>query len=347
MSQSQRPGIYSSYEITVSGRAATGARAAGVVALAPGVPGGEVHTVTSISQAISLLGADTPLSLAVQALILSGVAKVYAVAAAQPGAQAYEQALSLLREIPDIAAVVCDCTDEACAAKLREHVTEASQERRERIGVLGAGEVSLAAEMAQSLNSERMMVVTPAARLAPQGQALPVIAAATMAGAILTQEDPSYNFSGMILSVLHSLAGKHSEEQVNTLIVSGVTVLEDSFGVIECIRAMSTRTETQGVPDRSFSSINTALIIDYVLRALRDSLKLRLKGAKNNRFTLEGIASQTVVVLSELTDAGILSAYTAPRVYTDTQDSSVCVVEVGFTVSHVINQIHLKAHIQI
>lgn len=346
MSQSLRPGVYSSYDISVSGVTPDSLRYAGVAALSSGGEPLSLYTITSAQQAAQF-GADSPLYIAVQSLLSGGVSKVYAVPLSVRTPEQYEQALLLFREIDDIAAVVCDCPDAPCALKLKEHVLETSEVRRERVGFLGADGFAQALELAGTLNCERVMLVTPASNGEEDGVALSVLSAAAIAGVIVTRDDPSYNFSGAQVPGIGSLAARFTEEQVNALISAGVTVLEESYGVIECIRALSTRTSTQGVPDKSYSSINTALIIDHVMRALRNALKLRLKGAKNNSFTLSGIASQAVVVLSELRDAGVINSYAAPRAYTHAQDPSVCVVEISFEVSHVINQIHIMAHIQI
>ena len=46
-------------------------------------------------------------------------------------------------------------------------------------------------------------------------------------------------------------------------------------------------------------------------------------------------------------DAGVIESFEAPKAYGANDDPAVCVVELGFHIAHVVNQIHVTAHIQV
>ncbi|MDR2933083.1 MAG: phage tail sheath protein, partial [Oscillospiraceae bacterium] len=149
-------------------------------------------------------------------------------------------------------------------------------------------------------------------------------------------------FNGVALETLESCA-KMTENDIQRLIAAGVTVLEQRGGV-RCIRAVTTRTSTNGVADYSLRSLSTTRIIDAVISSIRDTLAARLAGT---RISMQGVASQVAAELMARQDEGLIEQFDAPSVRALEGDPSVALCALSFKVAHVLSQIHISAHIRL
>ena len=137
-----------------------------------------------------------------------------------------------------------------------------------------------------------------------------------------------------------------SEQEIETLLGDGVTVLEMADGQAECIRCVTTRTRTGNEEDRTFSSVNVVMMIDEIIRAVRERLSEMLKG-KRVGFSQDSVVSQAAVVLDEKKQQGLITSFEPPVAYLQKEDPSVCVVELEFDLAAVFSRIYLTAHISI
>jgi hypothetical protein len=275
----------------------------------------------------------------VRLLFDSGVSAVVAAVKSHDLADALE----LLREEDAIGAVVCDAADEEDMAALKTHLAACAGDRRERIAFLGAAGKDVAVEMAQELNDERVVLCCPAAVIDVDSDTDALYAAAAMAGAVLSANDPVHNWNGEVLGALSGCT-KLPETDIQVLLAAGVTVLEERDGEVSCIRAMTTKTTTAGVADGSLKSLNTILIIDDVMRTVREALTARLRGA---RVSMETVKAQVTVELAAKQEDGIIESFEVPTVHADGTDPSTCVVEIAFRAAHVLSRIHITAHVSI
>jgi hypothetical protein len=251
-----------------------------------------------------------------------------------PVGEAYAEALALLQTAENIGAVITDAADEASILELKAHVLACSQERRERLGFCGASPET-AAELANTVNCERVVLCAPGA-----------VYAAALAGRLLSARDPAINLNGAVFPQL-APPDMLPEATIQALLTAGVTVFESVGGVTECIRALTTRTATNGAADRSLTGLNTILIIDDVIQTTRETLKARLGGGRVGGSPMESIRSQVAVVLAEKKADGLLESFEAPRCTPAPEDPAVCVVEMSFKVAHVVSQIVVTAHIEV
>jgi phage tail sheath gpL-like len=240
-----------------------------------------------------------------------------------------------LQTAENIGAVITDATDEASILELKAHVLACSAERKERVGFCGLANPEEAAALAETLNCERTVLCVPG-----------VTYAAALAGRLLSARDPAINLNGSAVPRL-AVPDVLPEAAIQTLLAAGVTVFEGVGGVTECIRALTTRTSSNGAADRSLSGINTVLIIDDVIATTRATLKARLGGGRLNGSPVESIRSQVAVLLAEKKAEGLLESFEAPRCYPAPEDPAVCVVEMSFRVAHVVSQIAVTAHIEV
>lgn len=342
----QRPGVYSHYDIAYAYAVPQSAAYAAVVAKAAGGTTEEVCAIASLQQLQEAFPPDSggaTLRGCVQILLQAGVTKVYAVAVE---GDFYEDALALVEELDNVGAVICDCSDSADRLALRDSVQRSSDALRERLAFCGEAETAAACTAAEALNSERVVLCSPAVRPHGGGSEHAVYGAAALAGRMLALGDPVWNFNGETLITVQD-APTLPETQVQNLLAAGVTVLEPVGGTVECVRALTTRTHSDGEQDYALRSMNAVLCIDDVMRAMRRALKGVLRGVRLPARSLSAIRSQAAVVLAEKQSAGILASYGAPTVRAHGDDPTIAVVELDFQVAHVISQIRVTAHIQV
>lgn len=342
----QRPGVYSRYDVTSAYAAPRSAKYAAVAARAADGVAGELWEFTAPGQLAEAFGPDSEGSTlrgCVQILLQSGVTKVYAVAVGEDG---YAAALGKLEKLANVGAVVCDCAGPEDRDALRRSVQASCDAQRERIGFCGVDKSAGAIVAAQALNSERVVLCCPAVQPAVLENRCAAYAAAAMAGKVLAVKDPVWNFNSEPLEAVR-LPDALEENEVQALLAAGVTVLEAGSGGVECVRALTTRTKTNGETDYMMRAVNTILCIDDVMQAVRAALKATLRGSRLGSGSLDAIRAQTVVALADRADSGVIESYEAPRVTAHSEDPTVCIVELSFAVANVVHQIHVTAHIQV
>ena len=350
-SRHERPGVYSAYDASTVVSAGRGSKIIGVAARAVRGTVGDVVTLTSYTAGVAAFGEDTTpgMSTLLRLLFSNGAAQVEAVRVADTGVTAdYEAAFEALGK-REAQILVCDSGELEVQQALRSAVEAASEQRKERIAVVGSsGET--AAELvtrAAALNSERMVLVGPDA-LSSDGEILPgIFAAAAVAGVIADSTDPAVPLNGAELKGLGGLNEEYSDNDIDLLVRGGVTPLESVAGVISPVRGITTRTTTGGAVDTTWRELTTILIVDDIIPAVRSALRSKFSRTKNTVRTRSAIRSQVIVELEKKLTAEIIDSYGDVTVTADADDPTVCLVEFGFTVAHGLNQIYLTVHISV
>ena len=347
----ERPGVYSVYDASAVVAAGRGNKTVGVAAKALRGTVGEAVVLTGYTAGVAAFGEETVpgMSAILRLLFANGAATIVAVRVADHGALSdYEAAFETLGK-QDVQIVVCDSADLAVQQALRTAVETASDQRKERIAVVG-GDGDTAAELvarAAGLNSERMVLVGPDA-MDSKGNALAgVFAAAAVAGVLADGRDPAIPLNGAEVKGLGGLAETYSDNDIDLLVRGGVTPLESVAGVVSPVRGITTRTTTGGAADATWRELTTILIVDDVIPALRSSLRSKFARAKNTARSRSAIRSQVIVELEKKVAAEIIDSYGEVTVTASAEDPTVCLVEFGFAVAHGLNQIYLTVHITV
>lgn len=345
----ERPGVYSSYDASAVLHGSRAVRTIGVVAKSTSGTTGVPTALTSYSAGLTAFGEDADgkpgMSTMLKLLFQNGAATVVAVSVADEG---YSDAFAaLLAE--DLQIIVCDSDSEKVQQALRDSILNASETRRERIGIVGMSGADTTAliKRAAALNSERMVLVGPDV-LDSSGSTLPgMFAAAAVAGAVAVSSDSAVPLNGVSLKGLSGTGSLYNDNEIDLLVRGGVTPLEAISGVVSPVRGITTRTTTGTVQDATWRELTTILIVDDVIPTIRSSLRSRFAQAKNTAQTRGAIRSQVIVELENKLRAEIIDSYgdVAVSVYED--DPTVCLVEFSFAVAHGLNQIHLTAHITV
>ncbi len=345
---SYRPGVYSSYTVTPSYTGAVEALTVGVI--------GELGMSESGPVRIGrerVLDAGTPLSALGGILFAAGLPEFWVCSlqqgedGARPDAAAYKAAMEALGEAAELSLLVVESGQQAVLEAARDFALAQSESQRELLVFAGAeGNHTAAGTLAGAINCPRVVLTYGA--VPPNGaeSASPFWGAAALCGAVAVLEDPSVSLTGQLLPGVGKVSGA-TYAQVEGLLAAGVTPLAQTGAGVEAVRVLTTSTTLEGTANRSFSPINSILIIDYVMRALRRSLAALLRGAKNSPSTLSAVSSQLTVLLGDFLERGIITGYEAPRVSCPPETPEVCVAQVSFRAAYLINQIHIRAQIQL
>lgn len=346
MSVNERPGVYSSYEVTSALYGSGTGKAVGVVAVAMGGTKGEMTCVNSYAQAAALYGSQSAMAQLIKVLFQNGAPVVYAVPAAVSGEGAaadYEAAFAVLMGEPEIGYMVCDSHEAEVHSAMLTAIQGANETSKYRIGIVeGKGTAEELVSAAEALNHERMVLVGGSVT-----DGAPGCVAAAVAGVIAGQNDPALPLGGAELIGLEALDCAWSDGEVNTLIQSGVTPVERQSGSVSVVRGVTTRTTTGGVADSTWRDLTTILIVDDVLPTVRNSLRTRFARTKNTAQTRGAIRTQVVIELENKKSSEIIDDYSNVSVTADENDPAVCNVSFAFDVVHGINRIELVAHITV
>ena len=346
----QRPGVYSSYDVSGLSGGSGGGRVVGLAGVCAAAPAGGVRTVTSYDQALILFGGQGSEDMAelVRLALKNGASGVTVAAAADESG--YEAAFALLAGTEDVALVICDSTDLQVQKKLRDSVAAASEQRRERLCVLAGGKDETVEQLvarAKELNHERVVLVAPGA-LDGEGNALSGLTlAAAAAGAIAGESDPAVPLGGAELKGLNGLSARLEDNDMDLLILGGVTPVESLGGVVSVVRGVTTRTSSGGVPDASWRDLSAIRVVDDVIPGLRNVLRAKFRRAKNTQQSRGAIRAQVVLELENKLAREIITGYDGVSVSADSGDPTRCLVDFSFAVAHGLNQIWLTAHITV
>lgn len=341
---SERPGIYSDYEASSITYSNYGAKIVGIVAEG-GTESEEVTYITRKSDAITSFGENSSLTKLCSIALENGAYKVAAVSVASVDPD-YESAFELIANEDNIYAVICDSESVTVQQLLEDSVNDASENMKERIGIIGCAANADVETWADNFNNERIILVAQNPYDGSSTLSSNYLAAA-LAGAIAKNTDPSSSFNGMALSGVDSLYSNLSEDDIDDYIGAGITVFEYIDSKVKIIRAVTSKTTIDDTPNTTFKELNTILIIDEVIPAIRQSLSSFLPGAKNNSATRSSIATQTIIKLEEYKSLDIIDSYEEPLVYASSDDASICIVEIEFTIERGLNQINISAHIKV
>ena len=346
----QRPGVYSSYDASsvVSGTGTGGV--VGLAAINTIAQAGVAQTITSYEKAVTTFGSGGGEDMAelIRLALRNGASAVVAVPIAD--GRGYEDAFAVLAAMENLSLVICDSTDVAVQQKLRDSVERASQARRERIAVVAGGKDEGADALIQragQINHERVVLVAPGAA-GRAGQAVTGLSvAAAVAGAIAGERDPAVPLGGQELSGLYGLAQHYEDNDLDLLILGGVTPVESVGGVVSVVRGITTRTKSGDEADSTWRDLATIRVVDDVIPSLRSALRAKFRRAKNTERSRSAIRAQVVLELENKLAREIITGYDSVAVTADSEDPTRCLVDFSFTAAHGLNQIWLSAHITV
>ena len=334
----ERPGVYVEYD-TTSRTAAGKSRVAGVCALGEG---SGIYRFTTVRSALAVFPINTTAGKMLALAFENGAAAVLCC----PVADAQGYAAAFARILNEVDALATDCGDSQTLSALAELLC--ADGARECIAFAGLPDPSVGAlcALAGTLNCERIVLAGPDVRFTGEESCGGgCLAAAAMAGLVCAQTDPALPLSGAALSGLDAVSAALSETQIDTLVRAGVTPLEQTGGQVRIVRAVTTRTSTDGTPDETWRELSTVMILDDVIPAVRDALASKFLRRKNTAVTRNAVRTQTAIILDDRVRRQIIEGYDSLRVEAVQGDPTACEVSFTFRIVQGLLRIHLYAHI--
>jgi len=348
MAINERPGVYSSVEISSRISGSSTGKTVGIAAISATGTKGVCTSVTSYGEAVSLYGADCNLTKLIRLLLLNGAAAIEAVPASvgtEAATADYTAAFSALMEKENVNIMLCDSRATEVYSAMKMAIEGASENCKYRIGIVeSAGTVAEVSSKAAAINYERMIMAYPA--IENDGALIGTVAAA-LAGVISTGRDPALPINGVQLKGLDNFSKIFSDADINTLVQAGITPIESVYGNPCVVRGVTTRTKTAGVADSTLREITTVLVIDDVIPSVREALRVKFPRVKNTAQTRGAIRTQVIIELESKLKKEIIDAYGEVSATADESDPTVCNVGFEFTVAHGLNRIVLSARISI
>lgn len=248
----------------------------------------------------------------------------------------YVVAFGLLDDLAGLNMIVCDSSDATVQQYFADHLESRAENQREYLGFCAAASTGAAKSVATTLNCMRLVMVG-------QGGAK---AAAALAAAVSKCEmtDPLYDLD---LAEGVDAGSRLSEDEISELIRSGVTPLEQVGGRVYSIRTVTTRSQIDGVFDRTLLDLQVVRIVDHVLSNVRLTLRRMLGKVRSNAQSRLAIATQTRLVMEEMVAAGLIAQYDPPVIETDSGDSTVCNVLLSFAVARGYARIVISATVSV
>ena len=309
MEYHERPGVYSNYEMSTVLSSGSGNQTVGLAAV---MEGSSMLTITSVSQAEKLLEAEPVALNLVRLLLLNGAGTVLVYPSADDSVESYCAAAKALLAEKQARLMICDCDHENVQLGMKAAILEAAEEGNECIGVAAMASTSVTPLVARAaaLDSERMVLVAGSAKLSwDEGVDGSVDGAAAVAGLLAGETDPAVPVHGVALKGIGTVSQRFTETEIDTLVQGGVTQLEAVGGTVSIIRAVTTRTTTEGNPDASWRELTTIRIVDDVVPGVRNALKAKFIRRKNNETTRGAIRAQVVVELEKRKKREIIDDY--------------------------------------
>ncbi len=336
----ERPGVYVEYD-TTSRSVSPGSRTAGIAARGSG---SGLYRFSSAQTAKQTFPESTTMGKMLQLAFLNGAAQVLCCPVSAATTAAYTTALTTLLEAGATALAVDTASSSILSAIGALLVQE---EARAALCFAGLGNptVSELSSAAQSINCERLVLLGPDVRYAgASGYGGGCLAAAALAGLLSAQTDPALPLNGVALLGLEGVSLKLTEGEIDTLVQAGVSPLEAVGGQPCLIRAVTTRSSTQGVADNTWQELTTLCIFDDVIPAVRDSLKAKFLRRKNTAITRNAIRAQVAIILDDRLHRQIIESYENLLVEAVEGEPTACRVSFGFQVVQGLQRIHLRIH---
>lgn len=347
MAINERPGVYTSVEVSGVSTGSTKGRTVGIAGVSAKGTLGECVHIGSYGEALSVFG-ECSLTQLIRLLLKNGASSIEAVAAAintEATGEDYENAFAVLMEKESVTLMLCDSRDAKVHNSMRLAIAGATEACKYRIGVVEtAGTVSEAVEAAAALNCERMVMVYPA--LSGEEYVCGGTAAA-FAGALSIGGDPALPLSGQELAGLDGFERIFSDAEIASLIRGGVTPIESVGGKVCVVRGVTSRTTTGGEADATWRELTTVLIVDDVIPSVRSALRAKFPRVKNNAQTRGAIRTQVIIELESKLRQEIIDGYGEVTALPSEEDPCVCEVSFEFSVTHGLNRINLAAHISV
>lgn len=338
MAVSQRPGIYSSYEVNTDLIAEKKGLRIGIAAKAQ--TAASPALCTSVKDAQKLFGASSSMTKLIAAAFLNGAPEILAYPVSDGD---YKSAFAALTDDADVSLIICDSSSASSRLALKAVLCAAPEQKKYKLGICELpGTVQELAQAAKELDCERMVICANAQKDGACG-----LVSAAFAGLVAADTGSVHSYNSAQLLGISGLECSFTESETSLLISSGLTPIESESGEISVVRAVTTRTSSDGSPDSSWRDICVILAVNELMPSIRSALRRLFLRSKNDAQTRAAIRTQVLLELEKQKKRGLISGYGRVRVEADDADPGLCTVSFEFSVARGLNVIELVANVNV
>ncbi len=228
---------------------------------------------------------------------------------------------------------------------LKSALYDAAANKKEKIAIFTCPESTQPSTVAQNINSERILLAYPKVT---KSELDVDFSSAILASIITRGGDSASNFNSEHVSGDYIIERTMSESEINSAISAGVCIFEKVGEFTELIRGVTTKTYDENLnPTVVYKNLSTIILIDAIVPMIRNSVEQRMQFLVNSKASIDSLASQIVILLSEFVDDGLLSDYDNPILQISTEDPTRLIINLSFTIAQGINQIAITCHISV
>lgn len=206
-----------------------------------------------------------------------------------------------------VAAWDASSTVQAKVKTYLEAVSSAIEERPGRSYAAvtgGVKNIATQVTLATGLNHERVSIA-----YLPGTWSLPCEVGAALAAAVACETDPALPFDGVDLPgvLAPDISIRLSRSEQESLLAAGITPLEvNATGVVEIVRLVTTRTQTNGVSDLVLLDTTAIAVLDYLRASTIAMFKTKFPRPKLTDAVLDSIQKNAFSLALTLQDLEIL-----------------------------------------
>lgn len=305
----------------------------------------KINKLSSLSHARQLYGEESAITCMASAVLQSIDTDIYAISVVNNAD--IPTAFKKLLPNKDVYCIAVDTSSYGTISVLNKSLTDNGGSDGLKLCICSASAltVSQVVAMANSINSPRVIVSAPHIYLPFTGTD---ISPALVAAMITKGELITSNLAGCVAAGKYHTSASLSEQDINTLLYNGITVLEKSSEGFQLIRGVTTSTKNPSnkqEQDNTYRDISVVYALDRVTSRVSLVLKDQIKITTSSQGSLGALLTSVVSELERLKKARLLADYKKPSIRLDSSDSSICLVELSVTLSQGVNQIYLSLNI--
>lgn len=347
------PGVYSKIDASAAVQSSNNnAKTIAILAKANSGEDNKPYAPISFRDAENVFGEDSIIIDLMRVSILNGGSKFILVKVAEgvDGAD-YGAALDALFLEEAVQIVITDTMIEEDLEKIKQHCIDATNNRKERIAILGVPKntsILDVKQLGEKLNTGRVYISYPNVLDSNGDEMDGIYNAAALAGIISSQTDVALPITNVEVKGFFGLKTKLRDTEMEDLINSGIIPLESRNGITRIVRAVSTYTkDSEGRPDKVWQELTTNTITDFVFSDLRDRLNRKFSRAKNNQRTRDAIRTEVLNALINYQDLEYIGNVEADDVSVSVNPNNGDRVDITFIyrVLTPLNIIHLTGHL--
>lgn len=341
-----RPGVYTSFAVNSDVLNNNGKKIAVVAVTDKTNVANKILTVNSYAKAREIFGVestDNEVMVILKAIFLQTSTKISVIGILDNTTQSYKNALDMLKSNDDY--IICfGNAENDFLSYASQTLQELEKQGKEKIAIFSSKSVSDATEKAL-VNNKRIIITFPKITL----DDIDVnVSSGVLCSLISNLDNIVFNLNGSAVLKEFKLSEKFDDEQIKTLIDKGVCVFENNADFITLIRAVTTKTtDSEENYDYTYKNLSTVLVIDTVIPDIRNILKNRLLNSSNNTATLSSVMALIVDKLDFYKDMNFISSYKKPIITLSEEDSSICLVNLDFTIVQGVYQVYLNVLVSV